>query len=159
MTDVFLYPGESNPNDVRLRDPTTILAVNASLAWTEYDDTMSINSNVTNSGTIGWVEDDDVVSINSNVSQNAQLSWTEDDDIFAITGEVFIKQFGGHFVPSKKKEKKKPETVLETLNKIIYPPEEIKIEIQVNEFIAIQLEEEYKRQRLEDDSLMLMEIF
>lgn len=41
MPDVYLYTGEANPHDVKLRDPTTLGAITADLSATEADDTLS----------------------------------------------------------------------------------------------------------------------
>ena len=54
MPDVYLYTGEANPNDVKLRDPTTTGAppVTGTLAVTLADDTMAASATETFTGTL-----------------------------------------------------------------------------------------------------------
>lgn len=90
MPDIFLYAGEANPNDVRLRNPLEAGAstATATIAWTEEDDATAITAALANSITLAWTEADDTASITGVVSQAVTLAWTEDNDVAAISATV-----------------------------------------------------------------------
>lgn len=87
MTDVFHYPGETNPNDVRLRNPTS-LGVNetATLASTEAPDTAAFNAVRKSVETLAVVEAKDVAALTATHVATEALAATEAADISALAG-------------------------------------------------------------------------
>ena len=91
MPDIYLYAGEPNPPDVRLRDPTTpvITSAVASLAWTEADDGAAITVNLSQSLALAWTEANDGAAANVTLTATGSIAWTEADDAAAIVASVF----------------------------------------------------------------------
>ena len=95
MPDIYLYAGEPNPPDVRLRDPTTpvITSAVASLAWTEADDGAAITVNLSQSLALAWTEDNDgcaIVALSDSTPQRGGVgpAW---DNTRGLTPELRAK--------------------------------------------------------------------
>lgn len=93
MPDIFLYTGEANPSDVRLRDPSipASITATASLAWIEADDAAAISATLANGIALTWTEADDVTAITVTAGSSVNdvtLAWTEETDTASITVNV-----------------------------------------------------------------------
>lgn len=89
MTDVFLYQGEANPNDVKLRDPTTSgssVDHPATIAVTLADVSASINGTVGHPGTVSVQLADLSSSLNGTTGHPGTLAITLADADASING-------------------------------------------------------------------------
>jgi hypothetical protein len=94
--DVFLrsVPPDSNPNDIRLRDPTqadsTGGVITANLSVTEADDTLSAAATLAIATNLTATEADDTLASSAALAIAAALSVTEASDTLAATAAVLV---------------------------------------------------------------------
>jgi hypothetical protein len=94
MTDIFLYAGEANPNDIRLRDPTVAgggggpATITGTLAATEASDTAAFAGLIAHTGTLAASEASDTVAFVGTVAHTGALSVTEASDTASLAGSI-----------------------------------------------------------------------
>lgn len=92
MTDIFLYSGEANPNDLKLRDPTVLAGggatLTADLAATEPADVAAFSKVRESAGTLAVTEARDAAALVAKRVLPASFSVTESRDVLAFAAGV-----------------------------------------------------------------------
>lgn len=91
MTDIFLFSGEANPQDIKLRDPTTsggVTVITGTLAATDGADTAAFAGALAHVGTLAATDGADTAAFSGALVHVGTLAVTDGADTVAFSGQV-----------------------------------------------------------------------